>query len=383
MDKDKYFGISNRITKWKEPSEFEEKLGKAAACSWEARQLYADFYRQLDNDYYEKGKLIALKLYESNHDKSESDNFDDIYVDMVYCLHRYGLSFQDYCVYNLQNKSEKCREQFVSDKLRYHYCDLLNGKNVYQLMTDKYLCYEVYKAFYKREVMPVLSLDDKDRFLRFLTENDSFIYKPLRDHSGHGVVVVRKEDINPGKWLEKTVADNPGVAEEIIVQGKELNMLNPYSVNTCRVETFTIGDEVTVIGVTLRMGVGDSIKDNAGSGGIYASVDPESGVIQSDAKNYNNQHFLFHPTTGCQIIGFQLPDWNDAKTMIKAFATYKKETTLIAWDIAYGRNGWCMVEANDNGDWSIIQSNMEKGKKRLLYNLMDRYFINKNLNALF
>ena len=133
---------------------------------------------------------------------------------------------------------------------------------------------------------------------------------------------------------------------------------------------------MTIIGATLRMGVGNSIKDNAGLGGIYASVDPSTGVIQSDAKNYMNEHFLFHPTTRCQIIGFRMPEWDKAKALITDMATHRLGTTLISWDIAYSERGWCMVEANDNGDWSIIQSNFQKGRKRELVDLMDRYFNN-------
>jgi len=48
--------------------------------------------------------------------------------------------------------------------------------------------------------------------------------------------------------------------------------------------------------------------------------------------------------------------------------------TLISWDIAYSDKGWLMIEANDNGDWSIIQSNKKIGKKSELYSYMDEYF---------
>lgn len=375
--KDRYFGISDRIARWKEPSDFEEKLGNAAEGSWKARLLYVDYYRQLNEEYYEKGKIFAHSLFTANRDESKSDNFEDTYIDMVYCLHRYGLSFQDYCIYNLQNKSEYCRKQFIADKLRYHYCDILNGKEIDALMTDKYACYLAYKPFFKRKVIPLRSSDDKISFLKFVEENDQFIFKPLTDHSGHGVTLIRTKDIDPEEWFETMVRDKPGVAEELIVQGEVLNKLNPGAVNTCRVAAFKIGLDVTIIGVTLRIGVGESIKDNAGSGGIYASVDPITGIIQSDAKNYNNQHSLYHPTTHTQIIGFQLPEWDKAKELIESIATAHEGTTLIAWDIAYSDKGWCMVEANENGDWSIIQSNLEKGKKQELYTLMDKYFVYK------
>ena len=374
MKADRYFGISKRIVEWKEVSEFEEILSKAAEDDRLARHLYVEYYRLKNEIYFEKGRSLAYDLLQKDQDIDPSEDLKAVYDDMVYCLHRYGLSFQDYCIYGLHNKSEYCRKQFVSDKLRYHYCDLLNAPEVYEIMTDKYLCYTVYKPFFKREVVPVLSESDKDNFLRFVKNNHDFIYKPLEDHSGHGVELIHADKINPSEWFDDMIANHRGIVEEVIKQGDPLNKLNSHSVNTCRVETFTIGDEVYIMGATLRMGVGDSIKDNAGSGGIYASVDPETGILQSDAKNYHNQHYLFHPNTKCQILGFKLPDWDEAKALIQAMSTHRDGTTLIAWDIAYSNNGWCMVEANDNGDWGILQSNLQKGKKEALYRLMDKFF---------
>lgn len=374
MESDRYFGISDRIAKWKDISGFEEQLGRAAENSWESRRLYAEYYRQLDSEYYEKGKEFALRLYENNQDPTKPEDFEVTYIDMVYCLHRYGLSFQDYCIYGLHNKSEHSRRQFVADKLRYHYCDILNGKDVSELMTDKYACYTAYRQFFKRKVVPVLSNRDKEEFLEFIKENDSIVYKPLTDHSGHGISLVKTREIDTERWFDETVSERPGIVEELIIQGSEMSRLNPKSVNTCRVMTFTIGEKANIIGVTLRIGVGDSMKDNAGSGGIYASVDPESGILQSDAKNYNNRHYLFHPTTKTEIAGFRLPEWDEAKNLIQKMATSRTGTTLAAWDIAYSDKGWCMVEANENGDWGIIQSNLERGKKKELYGLMDEYF---------
>lgn len=71
-----------------------------------------------------------------------------------------------------------------------------------------------------------------------------------------------------------------------------------------------------------------------------------------------------------------MPEWGEALSLIKAMATKVKGTTLIAWDIAYSDKGWLMVEANENGDWSIIQSNKQEGKKAELHSYMDRYFKN-------
>lgn len=118
--------------------------------------------------------------------------------------------------------------------------------------------------------------------------------------------------------------------------------------------------------------------DNAGSGGIYASIDPEHGFVQTDAINYKGVHFNIHPDTNVQIIGYQLPKWDEALSLIHNMATNFKGTTLISWDIAYSDKGWLMIEANDNGDWSIIQSNKRTGMKEELYSYMDKFFKLKN-----
>lgn len=371
---DKYFGISKRIAKWKEPSEFEAMMADAAESDPKAKFLYASYYKHLDSEYYEKGKLFARDLFESHSIEFKDLDFESVYADMVYCLHRYGFSFQDYCIYNLIDKSEHCRKQFVTDKLRYYYCDILNSPEIEGLMTNKLSCYKEYQKFFKREMSPVITMSDKNRFMEFVARNNRFIYKPLNDHSGHGIQLVDINDIDSNDWFDSIIRNSPGVVEELIKQGDKMNRINHSSINSCRIVTFTIGNDVKIIGGALRMGVGNAVTDNAGSGGIYASIDAETGIIQSDAKNYLNQHFKFHPTSNICILGFELPQWNEAVNLIREMATYRKGTTLISWDIAYSDKGWCMVEANDNGDWSLLQSNFCIGKKKELYNLMDKYF---------
>lgn len=378
MDRDRYFGLSPRIAKWKDLSQFEGELSDYAETDLKARLLYAEYYRHLDPGYYDKGKEFARQMYESHGDDFRGTDFDEVYVDMVYCLHRYGLSFQDYCIYNLINKSERCRSQFVADKMRYHYCDILNAPDVQRIMTDKYECYKNYSPFYKRQVIPCLDPEGLPDFINFAATQKRFIYKPLLDHSGHGIQIFDTASIDIEKWYLETVEKCPGIVEELISQGDSMNRLNPGAVNSCRVVAFTTGDDVTIIGGALRMGVGKGVTDNAGSGGIYASIETDCGIIQSDAKNHLNQHFKFHPTTHTPIMGFKLPEWDKARQLIHQMSTHIEGTTLISWDIAYGVDGWCMVEANDNGAWGIMQSNLEVGRKEDLYALMDKYFAFKN-----
>lgn len=374
MSEDKYFGLSPRIARWKMTTFAENWLGVRADRSDFWKRLYISYYRLFDNKYYKTGIAMAKKAIESRKKEFASYNVKAIVRDMLYCLHRFGFSFQDYCIYRFMERTVQCRDTFIADKLRYHYCDLLNDPTVEHLMTDKYACYQKYKKFFERDVVGCYCESDRDAFLSFVKKHDRFIFKPLEGHSGHGVKIISSCEIDAGSFYSEMLKKGVFIVEELIEQGKELAEMHPQSVNSLRVVTFVIGKEVHIMGVTWRIGVGNSVMDNAGSGGIYASVDFEHGFVQTDAVNYIGEHFNIHPDTGVQIVGYRMPRWDEALALIHEMATTMKGTTLVSWDIAYSTKGWLMVEANDNGDWSIIQSNQLVGKKAELYAYMDKYF---------
>lgn len=373
MKKRKYFGMSSRIARWKIDTSLEHWLGRHADNSDFWKKLYVLYYRIVDNKYYKIGIEMVNRSIEVHEKDFTNYTKDYVIRDMLYCLHRFGFSFQDYCIYGLVNKTLQCRKTFVADKLRYYYCDILNAPFVKEMMTDKYVCYQNYKKFYKRDVLGCYTERDKESFLSFVSKHSRFIFKPLEEHSGHGIKIFSTNEINVDSFVQEMLINGPFIVEELIVQGKEVAIMHPYSVNSLRVVTFVIGEKVHIIGVTWRIGVGNSVMDNAGSGGIYASVDFEYGFVQTDAINYKGDHYNVHPDTKIPIVGYQLPQWDEAVSLIHEMATAVKGTTLVSWDIAYSTKGWLMVEANDNGDWSIIQSNKRIGKKRELFFYMDQY----------
>ena len=349
-------------------------LGVKADKSEFWKKLYVLYYQLFDNKYYKVGVQMAKDAIAAHSQDFIGCKEKLIVRDMIYSLHRFGYSFKDYCVYGFVNKTLRCRLTFVSDKLRYHYCDILNAPNILHLMTDKYECYKHYKEFFKRDVLGCYSDADFEVFSAFIDKHERFILKPMEEHSGHGIRICSAKGMDKKHFFDEMLKKGSFVVEELIEQGDELAVMHPSSVNTLRVVTFVIGNEVHVIGGAWRIGVGNAVVDNAGSGGIYASIDFKNGIIQKDAIDYKCKHFNLHPDTGVQIIGYKLPKWDEALLLIHKMATNVKGTTLISWDIAYSKKGWCMVEANDNGDWKIAQFG-EIGKKEELYSYMDRYFL--------
>ena len=180
--------------------------------------------------------------------------------------------------------------------------------------------------------------------------------------------------MNQQEFFLNKIKSSPFVVEEKIQQGEEMSLLHPQSINSVRVATMRVNGCVHILAATLRIGCGNAVTDNAGTGGIYASINIETGKLDTTALNYIGESYDYHPDTNVKIMGFQIPYWKDALNLIDRISASVSGATLVAWDIAYSDKGWILVEANDNGAWIILQSNRKIGLKPLLYSLMDKYF---------
>ncbi len=167
MKKEKYFGISPHIARWKNDTPFENWLSYRADSSEFFKRLYVLYYKHWNRKYYEGGLKMISQLIDERAELQELPR-KALVNDMMYCLHRFGISFKNYCVYRFYEKNLFSRESYISDKLRYYYVDLLNKKSVSGLLSDKFKCYEVYKEFFGREAIACYSRNDRTTFLNFV-----------------------------------------------------------------------------------------------------------------------------------------------------------------------------------------------------------------------
>lgn len=374
-DQDRYFGVSPRVARWHISSPVEHWLGRKADTCELFKRLYLAYYRLHAPAYHRRGQEMAAAVVQQRGAAPAGSAEERRLVrDMVYSLHRFGVLYTDYWIYDFADKTASARAAYVADKLMYHYDDLLNGTAVRRLMTDKWACYQAYRPFFRREMRCCRREADRAAFLDFATRHDSFIVKPIGGDCGRDTEIVRTAGLDTGAWFGRHVAAG-FVAEPLIAQGAEMAALHPQSVNTLRVMTFVVGGEAHILGVALRMGTGAACVDNAGAGGLYANVDFQHGIADTPARDYAGHWHNFHPDTGVQIVGFRLPRFDEAMRLAKTLATHRPDTTLIAWDLAFGRDGWLMVEGNTFPAWTLVQ--VRQGLKARLYALMDRYFEEK------
>lgn len=381
--KEKYYVVAKTITKWKLDTPFENWLGYKADRSEFWKRLYVLYYRLFDSAYYKNG----LPYIHKEIDK-QFPNLPDFSIggkiltkkwleqDMIYSLHRYGINFMEYFVHKYYNLNVVGREQVNNLRMQYGFCELVNEPNVRELFDNKGLTYETFKRFYKRDLLSIDSCNDLSCFLEFTNKHKSFIYKPLKGVHGTGIKIFKDICTNHKELFDSFLKNGSFVVEELIEQGEEMAVLHRESINTLRLATFKIKDNVVLYAAAVRMGTGNSVVDNAGSGGIFCHVDHNFGFINSNAKDWKNNVYVFHPDTGVRFIGFDIPQWDEAVSLVKEMAKTVEGATVISWDLAYSKKGWCMVEANDVGGPELIQGNGVYNKN-LLHSLIDQYFEDK------
>ena len=269
---------------------------------------------------------------------------------------KYGFHFDEYFMYKFYERPLKERLEFVPDFERIDIIQKFNHPKNQAIFDNKAETYLHFKEFYYRDVAMIHT---EDELKAFSDKHASFIIKVVDGSCGHGTRIVRKND------LQELLTQYPKgfIAEELIDQDDSLSQFHPKSVNTLRVTTLRLKDGTHIVHPFIRFGRGDSVVDNGGAGGIMCAMDADSGIILAAADEHGH-HYQKHPETGIDIVGFQIPRWEEAKDFVRKLAEVIPENRYTGWDIALTKNGWCMVEGNARGQFVGWQIPLQQGFRK-------------------
>ncbi len=279
-----------------------------------------------------------------------------IFCDMVWCGLRYGAGYVDYDVIGFYKLNSKQRKTMLTRGINNKFVKKLNEKEYWHLFNNKNEFNDMFKEYIKRDYIYPVSAD-KEKTIEWLSNHKLFFAKPNDGQCGKNI-----EKISTEKWKNNfedlyayLVENKLELLEEPIVQCEEMNKLNSSSVNTVRMVTvMNDQDEVTIIATFSRIGNG-KVVDNFNSGGMTARIDVETGKIIEDAVNKNGELFEKHPITGTTIKGFQIPNWEEAKNMVKSAAKLSKHIRYVGWDVGLSEKGPVLVEGNQFPGHDIYQ----------------------------
>ncbi|MBQ3704980.1 MAG: hypothetical protein II888_00855 [Clostridia bacterium] len=286
----------------------------------------------------------------------------------------YKITYDEYFMFRFYDLNDKGKRLFVGD---YERKELLNGigtEKSRELFDQKDQTYEHFQKYYKRKALKVTGEGGTDRknYISFIESHEEFMVKALNKGCGQGIYKVRKPDIsfNEENLYEKIKNDGGALLEEVIEQAPDLSSFHPESVNTIRIATLNNKGTISLLFAFIRIGREKSVVDNGGAGGIIASIDLETGIIDTYGITEDMNEYLFHPDTGKQIAGYRIPRWKEAVDLAIELAGELPEHPCVGWDLALTREGWVMVEGNRRTMLVGPQLTRHKGCR----DLVDRYF---------
>jgi len=293
--------------------------------------------------------LSKIKQYAKHPKAMEKDLFCKIF----------GYNKNEYVYYNFEKRSIIDRLSFVSFHKSREIIEKLNKK-----MTNKKENYLLMKDYYGRDVI-IFDKDEpngKELIASFIKKHNQVIVKGFDSSSGQNI---KKYDaICDDSIFDKISRDFPNgcLIEEVIHQTKDLESLHSQSVNTLRITTVNYGNKTEAIYPVLRVGTGDDFIDN-NKQGLLCAVDENSGMVLS-AFDFCGKKYASHPDINEKLIGFVVPELNKAIFLSKKLATYYPENVFVGFDFAHTHNGWILVEANTNTNFTIWQLPYQKSFRK-------------------
>lgn len=168
-------------------------------------------------------------------------------------------------------------------------------------------------------------------------QNGAFIIKPsigsgdglgvrrFEVDDGHVILGDRRTDLERLRALYR----DDFLVQPVFIQHPSIAAFHPSSVNTIRLYTVRLDDEIIVMSAVLRMGDNGRCKDNRGIPcGILAQ-----GRLTDRAVTQKFQVLSAHPATGKPFKGFIIPGWNNAQALVRRLHERLAYFDAIGWDI--------------------------------------------------
>ncbi len=289
-----------------------------------------------------------------------------VWMDSLYCKLRFHCGFVEYFSYELMNKRDRYRKNYLNSYWRhkkYKKVKISDGRFARKLNQ-----YDFFKNFVRRDYIRV----DKvgvEGLAEFVETQEKVIFKPNYGSCGKGIFAFENGGDKSIVDIFAEISGQDYICEGYIKQHPVLNSLYEKSVNTLRILTLNDGNEVKILAATLRMGCKGNVCDNLSIAGIGASVDLESGVIFTFGKDFAGKKYVKHPDSGTQIIGVNIPFWKETAAIIKESAARLPQFGILGWDVAMTEDGPAFVEFNGTSGTMITQyfDGLPKGEEIIRY----------------
>lgn len=269
------------------------------------------------------------------------------FIDMLYCIARYGAIGEDYISLKFCDRPASERKKFVTQGNKRKFYREFYTEEAREILRLKYEFSKKFSEFVKRDWIFTGS-STEEQIRKFINSHDKVIIKPISSTWGMGIEVVSPEQAD----IKKLMAGEYMI-EEVLQNHESLKRLNPSSLQTLRVETCIDNKgEFHLLNVLLMIGTKKVIMSNCHSGGCMAHIDIEKGEVDSPGWNPTGWECTIHPSSNIELIGYKVPFMDKLYDYIKRVAYVMPEARYVGWD----------VTITENGDFELIEGNFCPGQ---------------------
>lgn len=319
----------------------------------ELTKLYKEFFEKLSSISKKCFRIDSHELFSKDVKELAKDEEEKIYAYWRRYTEDFDIAYHKYYI----DRTGKFDVRFIPDDIFAGYIDgYLNNRAIEPGIADKNY-FDMYLRGFKMPKTYVhfingiyedenYNIITKEEALEILSKQKSITVKPsMASYGGKNVSFFENSDRTEiSKYMDNTPCQNL-IFQETIQQSKETSKLHPTSLNTIRVMTLILDNEVKILPCAFRMGVGKSKVDNASYGGIYCKIN-DDGTLSDFAYDALGKKFDTHPDGGnFRDIKFEFMD--NVKKLVKDAAQRFPHFRLIGWDIAINENDEpVIIEAN-------------------------------------
>ena len=317
---------------------------RRVARKWLKRYFNRNFLRE------ERAKL-------ARHNKQLNKNVS--WREITRSREKFYSSVDEYFYFEFYDKTDEERNEYLTlwrqDEITRRIGDICESVTLFR---SKILFNALFEDFLNREWCNPSACDAQE-FVDFVSRHGAVIVKPSNMSQGTGIYAfTHKSDQDTLALYEKLRGRNLHV-EEIIKQHPAMAAFNKAAVATVRIATYADTDDVHVVAAALRTAIReDTCTDNLHSGGCACPVDPETGVVINNAYNSDMERFDVHPLSGIRFIGFQIPFWDQALSLVRAAArrAYAYNCHWVGWDVSFTPDGVTLIEGNCRQGTQLLQT---------------------------
>ena len=317
-------------------------------------ELYSNFFKELAEKSMKCFQIDAKELFSENVKEITLEQEKEIIeywkkylgkdIDTTY--HKYYI-----------DRTGTFDVRFIPDDIFVGYIDkYLNNraiepgiadKNYFDMYLNGFKMPETYvhliNGTYEDKNYKIISKEDAIKILS--NKSNITVKHSMASYGGKNVEFLNnpsEEEIK--KFLENKIGENL-IFQETVKQSSTTAKLHPSSLNTIRIMTLVLDNDVKILPSAFRMGVGKSKVDNASFGGIYCKINSD-GTLSNFAYDALGKRFVKHPDGGdFSQVKFDFMD--KVVSMVKEAAQRFPHFRLIGWDIAIDENDDpVIIEAN-------------------------------------